>query len=347
MKIFSLIICSLFIPVIIVGQCLDIEPPVIGNPPPIQIMAECDSLPEYDLMASDNSGFYTIAYDEELFSGSCIGTLIRSWTVVDSCGNETGAVQVVNLQDSSPPVIIGSPADTTILCEDALPEIPELTAFDNCTVEPELIFTENIIPAEPFPIILRSWMAEDGCDNQTFWQQQITMIDLEAPQLEFISDTTIIIPFGQNTWELPDLYNWGTIIDNCDEEPSYNQSTSAGTLLALGLHEIDIVSSDDSGNESGTTLIIFIDQSVGVSEIQQDLFKVFPNPVISELNITWADQSITPSYLVLKDITGRQVFDTQISRSNIEVPMAHLPKGVYLLEIYDRLDLLATKKILR
>ena len=61
-------------PIFFIGQCVDIEPPVIGNPPPIQITAECDSIPEYDLMASDNSGFYLVEYDEELFLGSCLGT---------------------------------------------------------------------------------------------------------------------------------------------------------------------------------------------------------------------------------------------------------------------------------
>ena len=64
--------------------------------------------------------------------------LLRSWSVIDSCGNETNASQVVSLQDSSPPIILEAPSDTTINCDDMIPEAPDLEAFDNCDDEPEM-----------------------------------------------------------------------------------------------------------------------------------------------------------------------------------------------------------------
>ena len=46
--------------------------------------------------------------------------LTRVWTATDNCGNVATATQVITVQDTTDPVLVGVPADATVEC-DAVP----------------------------------------------------------------------------------------------------------------------------------------------------------------------------------------------------------------------------------
>ncbi|MEM8906848.1 MAG: lamin tail domain-containing protein, partial [Bacteroidota bacterium] len=60
------------------------------------------------------------------------GTLTRTWTATDACGNTAQTTQVLTIVDTTPPVICDAPGDITISCDVAIPTPPVVTAFDNC-----------------------------------------------------------------------------------------------------------------------------------------------------------------------------------------------------------------------
>ncbi|MTB52224.1 hypothetical protein E1J53_0014705, partial [Lewinella sp. W8] len=87
-----------------------------------------------DACASDNSvpvTFREVRTDD----GECSGdyTLTRTWTATDICGNTNEHVQVLTVEDVTPPMFVEElPGNETLECTDDIPEAPTLTATDDC-----------------------------------------------------------------------------------------------------------------------------------------------------------------------------------------------------------------------
>jgi hypothetical protein len=104
---------------------------------PGPITYEClDDVPvAQGLKATDNCDgeIDGVPSDGELVGGACGGTITRTWTFTDSCGNESSVSQTITINDSTDPVIT-CPADTdfgTVLVTPTFAESP-MTATDNC-----------------------------------------------------------------------------------------------------------------------------------------------------------------------------------------------------------------------
>jgi CHRD domain-containing protein/type IX secretion system substrate protein len=81
--------------------------------------------------ASDNCGGVTITFEDEITGDDCIGSITRTWTAADDCGNEALASQTISYADTEAPEFTFVPADLTIDCgEDPVFGTPE--AEDNC-----------------------------------------------------------------------------------------------------------------------------------------------------------------------------------------------------------------------
>ena len=129
--------------------------------------------------ADDNCG---IAYftNSESVVGICPRIYVRTYTVIDSCFNETSCVHVVTQDDTYDPMIT-CPPDTTIMCiEDVPPQLTTLAEFiaaggeasDNCGIESFMSF--ETITGECPAIIEREYAVEDSCGNWTSYVQTIT-----------------------------------------------------------------------------------------------------------------------------------------------------------------------------
>src|SRR5258708_36000894 len=66
--------------------------------------------------------YTTLFRSEATVAGNCAGnyTLTRTWTATDTCGNVASSSQVITVQDTAKPVLVGVPADVTVAC-DAVP----------------------------------------------------------------------------------------------------------------------------------------------------------------------------------------------------------------------------------
>ena len=66
-------------------------------------------------------------------------------------------------------------------------------------------------------------------------------------------------------------------------------------------------------------------------------FEVFPNPVSRDFNVLFSSENETDGQLILTEMTGRQVFSTEIEvlDGDNEWPVALpvLPSGIYLLTL--------------
>ena len=215
----------------------------------LQIEAPCDDVPPAeDVVVTDNcDNEVEIIYNENLFSGGCIGVIERTWTAIDNCGNTSSLLQYVTLTDNIPPVLSDNPADEMYGCNDEVPDAPVLTATDNCDDDPTVEFSETIeegnCPQEYF--IIRTWTAHDDCDNSMSYTQTITVTDLEAPVFTYVA--------GDVTMECNDeLPNIGAkAIDDCGEVSiTQNLDTLPGNCPQNFTVLISFTATDECGNST-------------------------------------------------------------------------------------------------
>ena len=111
---------------------------VVDNTPPVLVgvpadaTVQCDAIPAPPTVtATDNCDpTITVNYTESINVTDGCGTITRTWTATDACGNTTTATQTLTVVDNTPPVLVGVPADATVQC-DAIPAPPTVTATDN------------------------------------------------------------------------------------------------------------------------------------------------------------------------------------------------------------------------
>src|SRR3989449_61390 len=121
----------------------DTIPPVITCPPNFSVQCASNvpacpgSLAAFLALggtASDNCDAnlsYTCS-DGPLVGGICGGTIFRTHTVTDDCTNSASCVQIITVNDTIPPLLLGVPTNQTFQCLTDVPAPPNVTAADNC-----------------------------------------------------------------------------------------------------------------------------------------------------------------------------------------------------------------------
>ncbi|MCB0535306.1 MAG: carboxypeptidase regulatory-like domain-containing protein, partial [Saprospiraceae bacterium] len=186
----------------------DDEKPEFVSTPTSPIDLECgENLPPVPtITATDNCSTPDVQmdYTEITDPGPCLNayTITRIWTASDIAGNSTSVTQVLNISDTEAPVLVGLPADITVNveCAEEVPEVPEVTATDNCAAPVDVDFTEVEVPGtcpNKYQIV-RTWTAVDACGNSTVFVQTITINDTENPEL--LISTTVNTPVTA-TWD--------------------------------------------------------------------------------------------------------------------------------------------------
>jgi HYR domain-containing protein len=189
-----------------------IAPELFGVP--VDISVECDMIPEPAIVtAIDNCDMAVeVTFNESIQNGTCPDnfSISRTWTATDNCGNQSAASQTIQVNDTTPPVLSGVPANLTVECGN-VPPAANVTATDNCVPNIMVIFEEEIETgncAEDITVI-RTWTATDNCGNTVSAQQVITSTDTEAPVLSGVP-ANLTVECGN----VPPAANV-TAIDNC------------------------------------------------------------------------------------------------------------------------------------
>lgn len=106
----------------------------------------------------------TITYSDEIQAGSCDFDyrILRTWTAVTACGTSDECIQIIDVQDTTFPEIIGVPE---MVCTGD-PILNNIVATDNCS-QATLTYTETFIqsPNGNGNNIQRIYFAADKCGN--------------------------------------------------------------------------------------------------------------------------------------------------------------------------------------
>ena len=239
--------------------------------------------------ATDNCSEVTYTITAMGLSGGCPGTWERIWTATDACGNSSSFTQYVSLYDIVAPEIT-CPSDTVLYLDAdcnadiSLGLLGNATADDNCSsVDQILISHVDTDPAvdcagdddnpEGSRTILRTFTAEDFCENTSECTQTITLIDNIAP-VGTVEADTIDCDLFDSTVE----YGSASATDNCDSDVAY-------TWVEDG-----VVSTVCEGSYSVQRTYTFVDDCGNASTVVQLLTVVDETApeVVGDMNTTIA-----------------------------------------------------------
>jgi hypothetical protein len=166
----------------------DNQAPSITCPANLTIQCNTSTLPPATgtATATDNcTANPIIGFSDVTVAGVCplLLTITRTWTAQDGCGNSSSCIQIIVVNDNTPPSIT-CPVNVTIQCNTStLPaNTGTATATDFCDVSPTITFTDVTVggtcPQEL--TITRTWKATDDCGNSSTCNQTIFVDDSTA-----------------------------------------------------------------------------------------------------------------------------------------------------------------------
>jgi hypothetical protein len=118
-------------------------PTMVGVP--ADAVMQCgQNVPNAVVEAIDNCDTdVTISFETVTVPAQCGYSLVRKWTAVDDCGNTTSASQTTTFEDTTDPVLVGLPSNTSVDCG----SVPSGDDFD---VTGGLLYS---IPIDPKKIV--------------------------------------------------------------------------------------------------------------------------------------------------------------------------------------------------
>lgn len=139
---------------------------------PKQFSCEVDAISEIQVPeASSSCGEVKMTFDDQIFSGGCLGTLVRTYKYTDTCKNEAKAEQYILLTDKMEPILYGVPKNITIGKNETPPAPAQLSSRDNSGQNFEVTMTETKLNNQ----IRREWSCTDACGNTAKAMQIITI----------------------------------------------------------------------------------------------------------------------------------------------------------------------------
>jgi len=197
--------------------------PSISCPPNVTIQCTASTAPggaNGMATATDNctpNGSIIITSSDVTTAGACpqAYSITRTWKATDLCGNSSTCNQVLQIIDTTPPIIT-CPAGVTVSCANAVPapNTSTVTASDNCGPAPVVTFVSDVTTNQTCVnryTLTRTYRATDACGNSNTCAQTIVINDQTPPSITCPPPVTVSC-IGQ----VPPI-NIGSVManDNC------------------------------------------------------------------------------------------------------------------------------------
>ncbi len=247
---------------------VDTTPPVLSGCPAESVTIDCDDpIPAAaTVTAADNCDLeVTVEFAESRpAAGDCPqdSTITRTWSAEDDCGNPASCTQTITIVDTTPPALIGCPAEfVTINCDDPVPAAATVTADDNCDMDVTVEFSESRPAAGSCAqesTIMRTWSAEDDCGNPVSCTQTITIEDTVKPVIDPVDNITVNADAGGCTAVV--TYDAPQASDNCDDAVMTSScSPVSGSEFSEGTTTVTCSATDACGNTGTRTFTVTVE----------------------------------------------------------------------------------------
>ncbi|MCK6692177.1 MAG: hypothetical protein L6Q97_08760, partial [Thermoanaerobaculia bacterium] len=272
-----------------------------------------------------------VSFSQTTTPGACPPeySITRTWSVADGCGNSTSLVQVITVDDSTPPVFTFVPASTIEQCSASIPPLGNPTATDNCDAQVSIVYNgETNVPGNCLNsrVVTRSWTATDDCGNATTAVQVISVNDNQAPTLVCQNATVDLTIFGTVNVNVASLIQ--TLSDNCSPNSAIVISP-AGPLTFTCAQQgttvpVTITATDQCGNTSTCTA------QVTVNPFARCTPKILiTDPCVCKNNATTTENGQFGETIKIESLAGKTWTITAISglfsASSPSPPAAPIP----------------------
>ena len=163
-----------------------------------------------------------VTFTDVISAGPCPGESVvtRTWSASDACGNMIMGNQIITLEDTTAPILVGTPAATlTVSCPQDVPTPPTVTATDNCDPGTLTVNFNEMTDGLSCPeTIMRTWDCTDACGNLATFTQVITVHDTTDPVLTVPANITVNCAdpgIGSPNSPDPALTGFATATDGC------------------------------------------------------------------------------------------------------------------------------------
>jgi hypothetical protein len=248
-----------------------------------------------DLGATDNCPNLVIKSVTDVYSsgsGANCQVLTRTWKASDPVGNMATCTQVINIQDTEVPTLVGVPADEVISCNSNAVNPPVVTATDNCSTGLTPVLTVDTIGIASGACgafsytIRRTWTVTDDCGNTATKTQLVKVEDDDAPEFVGMPDTLTFfsVNFATNPFcEVPVSYNVGQHLLDCTADADVAGANDApfgdGFLdisgsYPVGEYEIIFLAQDVCGNVGVDTMLLRVIDNTTPTMVCNDMIVI-------------------------------------------------------------------------
>ncbi|MEQ8702945.1 MAG: SdrD B-like domain-containing protein, partial [Phaeodactylibacter sp.] len=208
-----------------------------------EITVSCDMPTIATPVAMDNCGpEVPVSLETQTIPGNCPNewTDVYTWTATDSCGNSASVTLTVNYVDEDAPVFTMVPGAIDVASGDQIPDT-EATAEDNCGSVTLTFEDSDLIEEECQTYIIRTFTAEDLCQNTETATQIINIVDSTAPMVVCPPDQEVTL--NSAPVELSGAMPSGGVYSGA----GVSDGLFAPAVAGVGVHELTYTYTDAAG----------------------------------------------------------------------------------------------------
>jgi len=226
---------------------VDTTAPVFGDNTSVYTYECTDNVPVITPSATDNCGTVSYSHIDTENGGLCVSSIIRVWTAVDQCGNASTFTQLINILDTTAPVITGT-FEIFRPCDNYLGVFVSVT--DNCN-EWTISYTDLPLSGGCQGRIQRTYIATDLCGNTSEYIQIINLTDFVLPTVVGVNDFTV-------QCEEPYTVPTPVFSDNCDVQLSIESSINTVSVNCTTFITYTWTATDNCGNSISSDVVVSI-----------------------------------------------------------------------------------------
>ena len=250
------------------------------------LMDDCGNNPVASF-TDDNSG---------LTGCSGTGTILRSWTAQDDCGNMSAAlIQTITIQDTTPPTAIcqdvtiqlDASGNATLIADDL-----DNGSSDNCMSGLSFSASQTMFTCSDTGTNVVTLTVTDDCNNMATCQSNVTVLDNINPSITCPGDTVLTIAGNMTSMTVNDL--GASAMDNCGATTITYSSAGATVLTGsgdisgsdfnLGTTTVTYTATDGSGNILTCSFEVTINGAVTIDCPMSDSINVDPGLCTAVVN---------------------------------------------------------------
>lgn len=144
---------------------------------------------------------------------------------------------------------------------------------------------------------------------------------------------------------IPDYAATTTYTSTCATEGfTITQTPTAGTMMANGINTVLITIVDGCGNTQNCNITITFMDDLGIKKLDEEIAKIYPNPVIDLLTIMLSSEIYKITVL---STDGKMMLSKYVNDTESKLDVSSLQSGLYICQLETKDGMIATANFIK